>query len=143
MPYTLTILMLAVFTAGPQTVTVRGKVIDLTAALKARDFKVDPEPIAGQVALVSEDGQIIPLLSDDASRALFRDKRLQNRETVIVGRKHDGLPYLQVASFKVREEGKLQTPEYYCDVCAISVRYDQDCPCCQGPLVLRMRPNSD
>ena len=139
----LTILAGLLFMPQPETVTVRGKVVMLTEALGSKDVKADAEPIATQVALVTADGQIVPLISDEASRALFRDKRLQNRETEIVGRKHAGLPYLQVGSFKVREDGKLQTPEYYCGVCAIRVRYDQDCPCCQGPLVLRMRPQGD
>ena len=35
-----------------------------------------------------------------------------------------------------------ERPEYYCDVCAISVLYPQICPCCQGPMELRMRPES-
>jgi hypothetical protein len=127
----------------PELVTVRGKVLTLAEALASRDLKVkpDPEPIAKQVVLVADDGAIIPLLSEDASRALFLDERLRNCRSEIQGRRFGGVPYLQVVSFKVERDGRLRTPEYYCDVCAISVPYPQICPCCQGPMELRMRPD--
>jgi hypothetical protein len=143
MTISLTFLACLFFTAGPETVTLRGKVVELAGALKAKGLAADPGPIAGQVALVTIDGSIIPLISDESSRAFFLDKRMRDRETEILGRKHAGVPYLQVGSFKIVEGGKLQTPEYYCEVCSISVRYPQDCPCCQGPLILRMKPQGD
>jgi hypothetical protein len=45
-----------------------------------------------------------------------------------------------VITFKIEQDGRLQTPEYYCNICTISVRYPQVCPCCQGPMELRMKP---
>ena len=62
----------------PESVALRGKVLTLAEALASRDLEIkpDPEPIAKQVVLLAEDGAIIPLLSDDASRALFLDERL-------------------------------------------------------------------
>ena len=143
--------LLAVFLAAlappsspPESVVVRGKVLTLAEALAVAGpgIKPDPEPIAKQVVLLAEDGTIMPLLSDEASRALFLDERLRNCRSEIQGRRFAGVPYLQVVSFKVERDGRLQTPEYYCDVCAISVRYPQICPCCQGPMELRMRPES-
>lgn len=147
MPPLLTLLALLAFTAPPdappakvETVTRRGKVVELAEVLKTKGITADPEPIAGQVALVGDDGSVVPLLSDEASRALFLDKRLRDRKAEVVGRKVAGLPYLQVVSFRVEEGGALRTPEYYCDICAIHVRYPQTCPCCQGPMVLQMKP---
>jgi hypothetical protein len=127
----------------PEPVAVKGKVLTLAEALASRDLKIKPdtEPIAKQVVLLAADGAIIPLLSDDASRALFVDERLRNCQTEIQGRRFGGIPYLQVVSFKVERDGRLRTPEYYCDVCAISVLYPQICPCCQGSMELRMRPD--
>ncbi len=127
----------------PESVTLRGKVLTLAQALESRGLglKPDPEPITKQVVLLTEDGAIVPLLSDDASRALFLDARLRNCPSEIKGRRFAEVPYLQVVSFKVKRDGRLQTPEYYCDICAISVRYPQICPCCQGPTELRMRPD--
>ncbi|MBX6311871.1 MAG: hypothetical protein IRY99_02960 [Isosphaeraceae bacterium] len=126
-----------------EAVTLSGTVVELPAALKALGLKADTEPIAGQVVLKGDDGTITPLLPDEASRAFFKDPQLRDRRAEIKGRRLAGLPYLQVTSFKVEHEGKLRTPEYYCDVCTISERYPQTCPCCQGPMVLRMRPESD
>jgi hypothetical protein len=142
--------LLAVCVAGlappdfeSKAVAVRGKVLTLVEALASRDLKIKPdsEPITKQVVLLAEDGAIIPLFSDDASRALFLDERLRNCQTEIQGRRFAGVPYLQVVSFKVERDGRLRTPEYYCDVCAISVPYQQICPCCQGSMELRMRPD--
>ncbi len=127
---------------APEPVVLQGTILTLPEALASRDAKItaDPEPIAKQVVLVSPDGEIFPLFSDDSSRALFLDKRLRNCRGEIQGRRFAGVPYIQVVSFKVEREGRLQTPEYYCDVCAISVLYPQICPCCQGSMELRMRP---
>ena len=127
----------------PEPVAVRGKVLTLAEALASRDLKIKPdsEPIEKQVVLLAEDGAIIPLLSDDASRALFLDERLRNCRSEIQGRRYGGLPYLQVVSFKVELGGRLETPEYYCDICSISVPYPRICDCCQGPTTLRGRPD--
>ncbi len=127
--------------AAPEAVTLRGKVLMLNAALVSRGLaiKFDPEPVAKQVALVGEDGSIGPLFSDEASRALFLDERLRDCPVQILGRRFAGVPYLQVISFKVERKGRFQTPEYYCNVCAIRVRYPQTCPCCQGPMELRFQ----
>lgn len=123
-----------------ESVVLSGKVVTLAEALKTTGLAFDPEPVAKQVVLKTDDGAITPILSDDASRALFRDDRLRNRKTVINSRRRPGLPYLQVVTFQVEDEGRLRTPEYYCEICTISVRFPQICPCCQGDMVLRMRP---
>jgi hypothetical protein len=127
---------------APETVILRGKVMTLPEAMTALGIALKPdlEPIARQVALVADDGTVTPLFSDDASRALFLDKRLRNRAVEIHGRRFKGVPYLQVITLKIEQEGRLQTPEYFCSVCTISVRYPQTCPCCQGPMELRMKP---
>lgn len=122
--------------------TYRGEVVMLTELPSLKNLVFDKEPVLKQVVLLQADGSFLPLLSDDASRALFIDKRVRNKKAELVARKHKGMPYLQVVSFKIESEGKLQTPEYYCEVCAISVRFPQDCPCCQGELIFRMKPET-
>ena len=89
--------------------------------------------------LLGDDRSITPLFRDDASRALFLDERLRDCRAEIQGRRFRGVPYLQVTTFQVEREGRLQTPEYYCSVCSITVGYPQICPCCQGPMDLRMK----
>ncbi len=132
-----------VATPKQETVTLRGKVVMLSDALNSSklDVKPDAEPIAKQAVLLGDDGKITPLISDEASRALFLDDRLRNRPTEIRGRRYAGIPYLQVLIFKIEREGRLETPEYYCGVCAITLRYPQECPCCQGTMELRMKPD--
>jgi hypothetical protein len=133
----------AVTAPEPEAVLLRGKVVMLSAALKSSGIAVkpDPEPIAKQAVLLAEDGTITPLISDEASRALFLDERLRNCPAEVRGRRYAGVPYLQVINFRVEREGRLETPEYFCEVCAISLRYPQTCPCCQGPMELRMKPD--
>lgn len=123
-------------------VTLRGTVVELSDALRTLGLPADAGPIAGQVVLKGNDGALTPILSDEASRALFKDSRLRDRQAELKGRRYAGLPYLQVTSFRVEQDGRLQTPEYYCDVCAIQVGDPQVCPCCQGEMVLRMRPEA-
>jgi hypothetical protein len=117
-----------------------GQVVELTSVLKARALVVDTEPIAQQMVLLEAGGTVTPLLSDEASRAFWLDARMRNRLVAIQGRRHPGLPYLQVVTFQVDDGGRWRTPEYFCEVCTISVRYPQICPCCQGPMELRMKP---
>jgi hypothetical protein len=125
-----------------EPVTLTGRVVELTAALKSTGLNFDEEPITKQVVLRGRDGTLTLLLSDDASRALFLDERLRDRPAEIKARRYPGNPYVQVITFQLEENGRLRTPEYYCEVCTISVRYPQICPCCQGPMELRMRPDA-
>jgi hypothetical protein len=128
--------------SGSKPVTFTGKVAMLADALKGRDVAFDAEPLANQAVLIGDDGTITPLLSNDASRALFQDEHLRNRRAELTGSLVRGSPYLQVVSFRVEDHGKLRTPEYYCEICSISVRYPMICYCCQGPMVLRMQPEA-
>jgi hypothetical protein len=138
--------------AGPQAastvskgdeMTLRGKVVTLASALRSLgiELALDPESAAKEVVLLGDDRSITPLFRDDATRALFLDERLRNCRAQLHGRRFPGVPYLQVFTFQVEREGRFQTPEYYCDICSISVRSPQTCPCCQGPMELRMKPD--
>ena len=124
----------------PETVTKSGKVVWLSSALKSLGVPADPDPIARQAVLLEQDGTITPILSDESSRAFFLDERMRDRKVELTARRFMGLPYLQVVAFKVEANGELRVPEYYCEICAISVRYPQTCPCCQGPMEFRMKP---
>lgn len=143
--------ILALTCAGPPAspaskavdVTVRGKVVTLASALRTlgMDMTLDPESTAHEFVLLGDDRSITPLFRDEASRALFVDERLRDCRVELHGRRFPGVPYLLVSSFQVERDGRFQTPEYYCQVCSISVRAPQDCPCCQGPMEFRMKPD--
>jgi hypothetical protein len=125
-------------------VTLRGKVVTLDVALRSiglAEVTLDPEAAAGEVVLLGDDRSIIPLFRDEATRAFFLDARLRDCRAELHGRRFVGVPYLQVSTAQVEREGRLQTPEYFCGVCTISVRAPQTCPCCQGPMELRMKPD--
>lgn len=127
---------------GDEKVVVEGRAILLSDVLKERGIQVDTGPVDRQVVLKAADGSISPLLLDEASRALFQDPRLRNRSARVDAVRRPGLPYLQVLTFQVRDGDRYRTPEYWCEVCSISWRYDADpCPCCQGPMILRMKPD--
>jgi hypothetical protein len=126
--------------ATPEEASLSGTVVALTEALKSTRLTADAGPSAGQVVRRGRDGTIVPLHSDEASRARFQDQRLRNRPIKIRARRHPEIPYLQVISFKVEEHGRWRTPEYYRGIYAISLRGPQLCPCRQGPMVLRMKP---
>ncbi len=123
-------------------VVLRGKVVTLAAAIKELGVEVKPDPdtAAREAVLLGADQTITPLFRDDASRALFLDERLRGRRVEVHGRRFPGVPYLQVSSFRVENEGTWQIPEYFCSVCSITERYPKICPCCQGPMELRWRP---
>jgi hypothetical protein len=136
---------LAPATPGPKAedVRLRGRVLTLAAALESLGAPVnaDAESTAKQVVLVKDDRSIAPLFLDDASRAFFLDERLRGCRTEIRGRRFAGVPFLQVVTFRVERDGRFGTPEYWCEVCAIGVRYPQTCPCCQGSMELRLKPD--
>ena len=119
----------------------RGRFVTLGSALRSLgiDAKPDPASAASEVVLLGDDRSITPLFRDDASRAVFLDERLRECRAEVHGRRFPGVPYLQVATIQVEREGRLQTPEFFCSVCSITVGYPQIGPCCQGPMELRMK----
>jgi len=129
--------------AKPVEVILRGKVVTLGSALRSlgMDVPLDPESTAPEIVLLGDDRSITPLFRDEATKALFLDERLRDCRAELHGRRFPGVPYLQVSSFQIERDGRFQTPEYYCYVCSISVRAPQTCPCCQGPMEFRMRPD--
>jgi hypothetical protein len=151
MPMTILAAILAVFLAGQapsnspkgESATLSGKVVTLAAALGNRSLKADAEQAESEVVLKTAEGEIVPLLRDTASRALFLDKRLRDRKAELTVKRSPGLPFVQVIVVRVEEDGKMRVPEYFCDICTISVRDPRTCPCCQGPMELRMRPEQN
>src|SRR4051794_20210242 len=73
--------------SGVRPVVLEGEAVELTEALKGSSIAFDAEPLAKQVVLRGADGTLTPLFSDDASRALFLDKRLRNRRAEVTGRR--------------------------------------------------------
>lgn len=139
----LAVLAPSVRAGSPEPVTLSGKARELGDVLKERTVSADSALVAGQVVWEGPDGKITPLLPNGASKALFLDERLRDRPAEITAWRHERLPFLEVVSLQVEENGKLRTPEYFCEVCTISTRFPQKCPCCQGPMELLYKPAED
>jgi hypothetical protein len=131
-------------TPKTEKVIARGRVMTLPSALHKLgvQIRVDASDVmSGQVVLVGDDKSIVPLISDEASRAFFLDEHLRDRPVEINGTRFTGVPYLQVTTFRIEWDGRLETPEYFCTVCSIIVGFPQICPCCQGSMELRKKPD--
>jgi len=116
-----------------------GKVLWLRDALAKKGIKTRPE-MDEQAALVTQTGEIIPLVADWRGRAFFQDERLRNRKVELVGIRKAGSPYLQVLMVYVFDkQNRRQYTDYWCDICSIPMYEIKECECCQGPIRLRFQ----
>lgn len=117
-----------------------GKVVMLQDALKRRGIK-SLEEFKSQVVLETNDGELIPIVSDWRGRAFFQDERLRDRRVDLVGTRRKGVPYLQVLMiFVFDDKGTPQYMDYWCDVCSIPMYEIKPCDCCQAEIRLRLQP---
>ena len=120
---------------------VSGKVVKLADALKARGVKSYVEEIKEQVVLVTEQGELVPIVPDWRGRAFYQDERLRNRPVDLVVNRRKGIPWVQVLSiYTFDDEGVRSITDYWCDICSIPMYEIKECECCQGPIRLRLRP---
>ncbi|MGQ0636017.1 MAG: hypothetical protein ACT4QC_15510 [Planctomycetaceae bacterium] len=125
----------------PARAVVSGKVVRLADALQKRGVKTYGEEIKDQVVLVTEQGDLIPLVPDWRGRAFYQDKRLRDRPVDLVINRRRGVPWVQVLSIYVFDENETRClADYWCDICSIPMYEIKECECCQGPIELRLRP---
>ncbi len=120
-------------------ILLRGRVVFVRDALKELGIPAYEE-LNGQVALHTDDGELLPIVPDWRGRAFFQDARLRNRPVELVVRRYDKIPYLQVLMIFVRQGDKRLYMDYWCDVCSIPMYEIKPCDCCQGPTRLRLTP---
>jgi len=117
-----------------------GRVVYLEEALKDRGIDTSEET-GKHVVLVTDDGEILPILANWRGRAFYQDEKLRNRRVELIGFQHHGLAYLNVISvYTFDEEGRRMFTDYWCDVCSIPMYEIKPCDCCQGPIRLRFQP---
>jgi hypothetical protein len=117
-----------------------GKVVLVREALGRRKIEAREE-FDKQVALETDSGELIPIVPDWRGRAFFQDEHLRNRPVELVGKRANGVPYLQVLIvFTFDEKGTRQYTDYYCDTCGFAMYEIKPCECCQGPVHLRYQP---
>lgn len=119
----------------------RGRVVLVVDALRAREIKTYPEELKGQVVLETKEGDLLPILPDWRGRAFYQDERLRNRPVELIGYRRAGVPFLQVLTvFTFSEDGARQYTDYWCDICAIPMYEIKPCDCCQQEIRLRFQP---
>lgn len=119
----------------------RGEVVKTIDALKRLDVKAYPQELREQVALLTADSEIIPLLPDWRGRAFYQDETLRNRTVELVGYRREGVPYLQVLTvYTFDKKGVRNYTDYWCDICAIPMYEIKPCDCCQQEIRLRFQP---
>mgnify|MGYP001159606712 FL=1 len=119
----------------------RGHVVFLADVLKEKyGIKSVPESQQRVLALQSKDGSLVPLVEDLRGRSFRRDKRLREMEVVLMARKYQGLPMLQVIRIYRVDRKKVFELDYWCEICAIAMYELKACDCCQGDIELRQRP---
>jgi hypothetical protein len=124
-------------------VTLEGKVVPVSEALKADGALLDRDAEPAWLALSQADGKLIPLVKDAGSRMFFKDKQLLNRSMRLTGRRVGNGAFFQVVSVRSVIKGKVHEPYYWCDICAIKRSEPNDCDCCGAPLEFREQMISD
>lgn len=119
----------------------RGEVMKTADALKRLKVKAYPQELREQVALLTPDNEIIPILPDWRGRAFYQDERLRDRKVELIGYRRPGVPYLQVLTvYTFDKDGAHNYTDYWCDICAIPMYEIKPCDCCQQEIRLRFQP---
>ncbi len=119
---------------------IRGKVVWLAAALKS-EFGIStvPEVAENSLAILTTEGQLLPIVENLRGRAFRTDKRLREMELEILARRHQRQPFIQVLRLYQVEGDQRYEIDYWCDVCAIVMYETGPCACCQDKNRLRKR----
>lgn len=126
---------------APVKVLLSGKVVLLADALKQKKVVSYAEETKGQVVLVTREGELVPIVPDWRGRAFYQDERLRDRPVDLVVNRRKGVPWVQVLSIYLFDDGGARNiMDYWCDICAIPMYEIKECECCQGPIRLRLRP---
>jgi len=128
----------AVAADPPKAVAFEGKVQPLAAALKKLGAKPDAD--TDGVALVTAGGDVFTLVKDDASRKLFLDPALHDRDVRLTAVKLPGTQTLQVQKVQTVKDGKAFDVDYWCDQCQLAAPQPGKCICCGSQVVLRELP---
>ena len=125
----------------PEALVLKGKVVELGPHL-LETFQVPMDEDLGKtvLVLVTEKGEIHPLIKDIRSRGLFLDKRLRDRPMELHVHKYAGLPFVRLIDVYSFKDGKKHKLDYWCTICAIATFEPGPCPCCQDEIELRERP---
>jgi hypothetical protein len=124
-----------------ESIVLRGTVLELGPhLLQAFSVAMDDDLGKAVVALVTDSGEVHPLVKDVRSRGFWMDKRLRDRPMELHVHKFPGLPFVRLIDTYSFKDGKKYAVDYWCTVCAITTFEPGPCPCCQDEIELRERP---
>lgn len=124
-----------------ESIVLRGKVVEFGPyVLQAFNVPMDDDEGKAIVALVTDSGEVHPLVKDVRSRGFWMDKRLRDRSMELHVHKFPGLPFVRVIDTYSFKDDKKYAVDYWCTVCAITTFEPGPCPCCQDAIELRERP---
>lgn len=127
-----------------RTQIVRGRVVWLSAALKEQfGISTVPEMSEQALAILSNEGELLPLVENLRGRAFRKDERLRNTPMEIWVRRYDKQPLVQILRIFELQEGSRFELDYWCDICAIPMYETGPCACCQDHNRLRKRPRPE
>ncbi len=127
-----------------EIVVLRGKVVELGTHLKQTiQVPMDADFGKGVVALVTDSGEVFPLIKDIRSRGFFMDQRLRDRPMELHVHKYARLPFVRLFDAYSLKEGKKFKVDYWCTVCSIATFEPGPCPCCQDEIEFRERPATE
>jgi hypothetical protein len=123
-----------------RTESVRGKVVWLSDALQSQ-FQISTVPEAAErtLAVLTDQGVVLPLVEDLRGRSFRADERLRGKSLELLVRRYDQHPLLQVIRIHELRNGQKYELDYWCDVCAIVMFEKGLCACCQDENRLRSR----
>jgi hypothetical protein len=117
---------------------IRGQVVWLSDGLQDKfGISTVPEVAENSLAILTKQGQLLPIVENLRGRAFRKDDRLRGKDTEILARRYDKQPLVQVLRIYQIEDGKRYEVDYWCDVCAIVMYETGPCSCCQDENRLR------
>jgi hypothetical protein len=123
-----------------ESIVLHGKVIELGPYVAERhDVAIDEDAGKVVLVLVTDSGEVHPLVKDVRSRGFWIDKRLRDRPMELRLHKFPGLPFVRLMDVYSFKEGKKYSVDYWCTICAITTYQPGPCPCCQDEIELRER----
>lgn len=127
-----------------RTELIEGQVVWLAAALKSKfGISTVPEVAENSLALLTKDGQLLPIVENLRGRAFRKDERLREKNMQILARRYDHQPLIQILRVYEIDDDQRYEVDYWCDICAIVMFETGPCACCQDHNRLRKRLAED
>ena len=119
---------------------ISGRVGWLAAFLNDRfGITTVPEVAKQSLAVLTDDGEVVPLAENVRARAFRKDERLRDKPLELWVRRYEQQPFAQVLKIVELQDGQRYEVDYWCDVCAIPMYETGPCSCCQDHNRIRRR----